>query len=249
MSLSGRGYSFFFKDAIDYAFEAGVLLVAASGNDSKRVLSYPSAYNGVVSVAASTGQDGKAKFSNSGFWNSVAAPGVRILSAYPTYETPAGQEPYVELQGTSMASPHVCGAVALLLSRYPNLTPLELINQLEATARPGQYGDGFSEELGYGIINCEALLGDLQPMRYGGLRVETNIAGPAEDSVQYGLITVYDESGRMVYFGATGEDGNHNFNAMLAGTYTVTLSFEDRVHTREIVTIDPGEFKTIMLII
>ncbi len=260
MSLGGRGYSHFFKDAIDYAADNGILLVAAAGNDYKRVLAYPSAYNGVVSVTASTPFGERADFSTKGFWTSVAAPGVRIFSSIPTYMLEDYNEeiPYTEMDGTSMATPHVTGAAALLLSHYPDLTPLQIKNQLEETARAGAFGDGFAEELGYGIIDCEALLGDLQPMKYGSLKVETDIeSNPTpvygDDGnligmlVHYGTITLHDETHKVQYYGSTGTKGYHKFWAMLPGTYTLTLSYNGVVHATEIVTIEADKEKVLVL--
>ncbi len=232
MSIGGRGYSFMLKDAIDYAFERGVLLVTAAGNDYKRVMSFPGAYNGVVCVAASTQADRKAEFSTVGSWVSVAAPGVDIWSV----RSSGG---YVMNQGTSMASPHVCGAAALLLSQNPALTPLQIKNQLEASARPNSQGFTFDDEMGSGIIDCVALLGEMQPMRYGSLHVKTNITDTA--NYNYGLITVFDEAGQMAYFGSTGQDGSHKFNAILPGHYSVTLSHDRKIQGREEVYIEAGK--------
>ncbi len=240
MSIGGRGYSYFFKDCIDYAFEKNVLLVTAAGNDSKRVLSYPSAYNGVVCVAATKPNDMKASFSTTGKWNSVGAPGVSIWSTVP-----GG---YGSMQGTSMASPHVCGAAALLLSKDPDLTPIEVKNRLEATVREGGYGPDYSEEVGYGIIDCEALLSD-DPvdMKYGSLKVKTGVPEDVEGTYEYGYVTVFgltdtDEVNSWAYFGSTGKDGIHMFNALLEGKYLVTLSYKDKIHAQEIVEIQAGDF-------
>lgn len=217
MSIGGRGYSFAFKDAIDYAADNGVLLVCSMGNNSKRVPQYPSGYNGVVAVAASTPTDAKASFSTTGWWTSVAAPGVSILSTVP-----GG---YAYLQGTSMATPYVTGAVALLLSKpgNENLSALEIKNQLEQTAR----GSGFTEELGYGILDVEALLGDIKPMKYGTLNVRTNIDPSVDNTIPLGIVTVYDSIGRMVGWGTTGTHGNYLFRALKPGTYTVIVSHNE----------------------
>lgn len=214
MSIGGRGYSFAFKDAIDYAAEQGVLLVTSAGNEYKRILSYPSAYNGVVTVAASTPWNDKADFSTTGWWNSVAAPGVRILSTV----TGGGYELW---QGTSMASPFVTGAAALLLAQYPDLTPLEMKNQIEQTAQ----GNGFTEELGYGVIDVAAMLGELKPMVYGSLKVNTNILLSDDDDDGYCVITVFSKDGMLRAYGTTGLDGSHSFSALQPCDYTVTVAF------------------------
>lgn len=217
MSIGGRGYNFAFKDAIDYAWDKGVLLITSAGNDTKRVISYPSAYNGLVCVAASDPYDRKADFSTEGWWNSVAAPGLKIYSTYII-------DDYANLQGTSMASPYVCGAAALLLSVNPQLTPLEIKNQIEMTAR----GTGFSEELGHGILDVGALLGDLQEMQYGSLDVLTNIvATPEGEMIGTGVLTLFDTNNRLVGFGTTGEFGNYKFQALKPGKYKVNLTYYD----------------------
>lgn len=218
MSLGSRGYSAALKDAIDYANEEGVVLVTSAGNNRKQVIMFPAAYNGVISVAATDGNNEKASFSTTGFWNSVAAPGVKIWSAVHGGD-------YTYMQGTSMASPHVAGAAALLLSVHPQLTPLEVKNQLEQTAQ----GEVFAPELGYGVIDAEAMLGSLQPLNYGGLRVESDI--------EYGVITVFDDYGDLTFFGSTGEKGVYNFHALSPGNYTVYLSHNSNVMDKTVKVV------------
>lgn len=218
MSIGGRGYNFAFKDAIDYAADRGVLLVTSAGNDGRRMIQFPSGYNGVVSVAASDPYDKATSFSTRAWFNSIAAPGIDILSTY------TGSK-WEYLQGTSMASPYVTGAAALVLAAHfnENLTPLELKNQLEQTARKV---DAPKEELGAGILDVSAAVGELKPMVYGSLNITSNILS-TEDGVYVGggIVTVFDESNKLVGFGLTGENGNYNFRAILPGTYKVNMSY------------------------
>jgi len=216
-SIGGRGYDAAMKDALDYGMEEGMIWVTSAGNDGKRVPNLPATYNGLISVAASTPWDEKADFSTTGFWNSVAAPGVHIWSTHL-------DEDFVHMQGTSMASPHVTGAVALLLSENPDLTAVEVLNQVEQTAR----GDGFSEELGYGILNVHALLGDLAPVNYGSLELTTNAPGAR--------MTVFDANGNMVGFAAIGPELIRKIHALEQGDYTVNLTRWD-VDTEEWETL------------
>jgi hypothetical protein len=218
MSIGGRGYSYAFKDAIDAAAEKGVLLVTSAGNDYKRIIGYPSCFNGVVDVAASDPYDRRTDFSTIGPWTSLAAPGTMIYSTVP-----GGA--YESWDGTSMASPFACGAAALVLSAHPGLTPLQIKNQLEQTA---QGAPSFNEELGYGVMDIAAAVGALEPMIYGSLDVTTNIISTdATGWLGVGVISIYDSNGLLAGFGTTGENANYLFHALKPGTYRVQVVYYD----------------------
>jgi subtilisin family serine protease/Tol biopolymer transport system component len=121
------------REAVARAGAAGILVVCAAGNDRQDndvLPSYPTGYDvpEILSVAASTACDDPAVFSNYGRRTvDLAAPGTGILSTY------RGGERYAVLSGTSMASPHVAGAAALVLAHRGDLTTAQLRELLLAT--------------------------------------------------------------------------------------------------------------------
>lgn len=143
-------------DAFKYAQDKGVLLVKAAGNENEDVaehLAYPTNFknvtdekpfvNNVLVVGASTNKNDALRASFSNFNKkmvNVFAPGDEIYSTVPHNE-------YKYLQGTSMASPVVAGAAAVLLAYMPNLTPAQIIESLVKSSNAStanQFGD-FSE--------------------------------------------------------------------------------------------------------
>jgi subtilisin family serine protease len=120
------------KQALDYAYSQGVVVVAAAGNDNISSPHYPAAYPGVISVAATDFLDYKASYSNYGSWVDIAAPGDYVRSLAAGGGTRSG------LRGTSFAGPHVAGACALMLSACPTLTPDEIRDILMETVDPVQ---------------------------------------------------------------------------------------------------------------
>ena len=160
MSLGGGDYTQTFAEACAYARANGVFIAAAAGNEGQHLAEYyPAAYPGVTAVAAVEPDDRLVTLSSTGgLWGSntgpyvdLAAPGDAILSTTMDGSTAAWG-------GTSMATPFVAGAAALLLSRQPTLTAAQVEAQLEA--RSVDLGArGRDDSYGVGRLDVSRLMG------------------------------------------------------------------------------------------
>jgi hypothetical protein len=153
MSLGSPDYSYTLTDAVNYAFNKGVTIVAASGNESSSV-GYPAACDHVIAVGALESSDALAYFSNRGPAQDLTAPGVSILSTIP-----GG---YGKMSGTSMASPVVAGCASLVLAAHPGYSPSQVEQALKEGA--SDLGSaGFDNDYGYGKVNAYAAVSGTQP--------------------------------------------------------------------------------------
>lgn len=210
MSLGGWMYSRFLHDAVEYALKNDVVVVAAAGNDSKLNNShYPAAYPGVISVGAITGNDVKAKFSTEGDHLFLAAPGRTIYSTIPGNS-------YAYYDGTSMATPFVSGAVALIKSRWPEFDLNAIHSQLQQTARQPSGSSGWNRQTGWGILDLESALAEPQPNQFGTLVVKV-VDGNSGESLSYAKILVKEMNLSML----TDENGEAFLPARPEGSYTV----------------------------
>ncbi|MNI27413.1 Subtilisin [compost metagenome] len=151
MSFGMKSKSQSLQNIIRKAYGAGIIVVASSGNDKRsKGVDYPARYPHTISVGATT-RDGRiASFSNHGSYIDIYAPGEKITSCW----LGGG---YHEMNGTSMATSHVSGSIALLLALRPDLKPSEIKRRLRRTARPLQIA-GARSKISPGEVHASRLL-------------------------------------------------------------------------------------------
>jgi subtilisin family serine protease len=140
---------------VQRAQEAGVLVIAAAGNDGTNTDSfYPAAYPDVLGVSATDQDNAPASFSNLGPVVDVAAPGVGIISTYNAdYPENTAGALYARFSGTSLAAPHVAGVAALLKARNANLTAEQIVARIENNAT--DLGEPARDDsYGFGLLNA-----------------------------------------------------------------------------------------------
>ncbi|HLF05151.1 MAG TPA: S8 family serine peptidase, partial [Dehalococcoidia bacterium] len=118
------------QQAINRAWDQGLVIVAAAGNNNTSSVFTPASCNNTVAVSASTTTDAKASFSNFGSWVDVAAPGTSILSTNYVGT-------YSSFNGTSMSSPHVAGLAALVWTTPHNTGNAAVVDRILTTANHG----------------------------------------------------------------------------------------------------------------
>lgn len=168
LSLGGSSASTTLENAVAYAYNNGVVVVASSGNENAAV-GYPAAYDDyVIAVGATQYNEIKAPYSNYGASLDLVAPGGNtgvdlngdgyadgVLQN--TFGNTTVDWAYWFWQGTSMAAPHVSGVAALVLARNPALSPDELRSVLESTAED-LGSTGWDSQFGWGLVDARAAL-------------------------------------------------------------------------------------------
>ena len=168
LSLGGSDYSQAMQEAINRAYEAGVVVVAAAGNNGQygSYSSYPCAMQHVLCVGAIGYNDAVASYSNHNSYVGVVAPGgdpqrngsnetSYIMSTWWRADPTAGD--YLGLAGTSMAAPHVAGLAALLIAHYPGASADWIVQRIEHSAL--DYGQpGRDDYYGWGRVDAACAL-------------------------------------------------------------------------------------------
>jgi subtilisin family serine protease len=219
-SWGGGGYSRALHDALLRAAKAGILFVAAAGNngsDNDKTIFYPASYdtrqgtktetaagfNSVISVAAIDKSGKKASFSNYGAKTvHLGAPGVGIYSTNPL-------ERYANSSGTSMAAPHVTGAVALYASLVPKASASEIRNAILRAAIPTPALKGITET--GGRLDIAGLISSVKPTVVSDpivVTVPTGLAAPSGVTAKVGLSRVVGKATVLVNWDpTTGAEG------------------------------------------
>ena len=140
----------FLGEAIRYAYDNGVILVAAVGNSYSSALFYPAAYEYVIGVGSVTSTKAKSSFSQYNESVFVVAPGSGILSTYNDGE-------YKKLNGTSQSAPMVSGLAAILLSMDDSKTINDFKQLLSSTSEDLGI-TGYDTKFGYGLINVDLFI-------------------------------------------------------------------------------------------
>jgi len=199
MSLGGAFPSKVLEKAVKYAFDKGVTVVCAAGNESRGKVGYPAAYPGAIAVAATQDDEATTFYSNWGKEIDIAAPGGNTRDKDGGRNNPdggvlqntldpkdSGRDGYFAYMGTSMASPHVAGVAALVIGEGVT-KPAAVEKVLKATARKPKNQKYDTEHYGAGITDAPAAVKQARTESGGGgwaLALGALLAGAVAASVR-----------------------------------------------------------------
>ncbi|MDP3836916.1 MAG: S8 family serine peptidase [bacterium] len=214
LSFVGFTYSQALHDAIARAYNAGVIVVAAAGNEQDDGVGYntdqnpiyPACYDGVngenmvIGVAATDALDQKADFSSYGFkCVDITAPGVSFFSAITYGGNPQERDRYYDgfWSGTSMATPVITGTLALIAEANPHLRPTEIVNiLLQSTDNISRLNPNYLGQLGTGRVNVDRSVTVAQERLYSRLgRLLINPTANVGDATSTQELILADKSG------------------------------------------------------
>lgn len=208
------------EDAISAAVDAGVVMVAPSGNEISGDPMYPAAYPGVVAVSSIDTLEVIASFSNYGSYVDLCAPGVLLYSALP------GEYQWGYWSGTSFSAPLVSGTAALVLAMPQSVQPDDMESHLRASARTELvWGTVLPPDIyyGYGVVDAYTSVNSLTR---GDMDGSGSIAmadvGILIDHITHGPDSSGTESNRTSIIGDVNCDGAVNYgdvNAMIHALY------------------------------
>ncbi|HDP93955.1 MAG TPA: PKD domain-containing protein [Candidatus Aminicenantes bacterium] len=240
LSLGGSSSLQILEDAVNYAWNQGVVVVCAAGNDGVSTPFYPAAYTNSISVSATTYLDTLASYSNYGSTIDISAPGgdsgdnngdgYDDMILQNTFSR--NSEGYYFYAGTSMASPHVAGVAALVKSANPSLSNSQVRSILESSAKD-LGASGWDSYFGHGRVDAYAAV-----LAAGGSTPENQPPSAgftfsvADLNVSF-TDTSSDSDGTVEAWawdfgdGATSSAQNPEHNYAAAGTYSVGLTVTD----------------------
>ncbi|MFT4928924.1 MAG: serine protease, partial [Phenylobacterium sp.] len=181
MSIAGTNSSVAEQQALQVAYDAGILLVGASGNGGSSELRYPASYDSVISTAAVDAQETVWQFSHFNDQIELSAPGVNVKSLV----TGNG---YANLDGTSVAAAYISGAAGLVWSYHQQCNNAQIRNILAQTAKD-LAGTGRDNNTGHGLIQVKAAVDLIDQRGCSGNGVLNNlptITGTPSNSVNEG---------------------------------------------------------------
>ncbi|OCA88634.1 S8 family peptidase [Bacillus sp. FJAT-27986] len=223
LSFSGE-YSESVDKAIQQAHEAGIVVVAASGNGGGNAdVSYPAALPNVISVGAIAAKDQVYAGSNYGSTLDLVAPGVSVLSTSISGDLGDENGYYKTGTGTSYAAPHVAAVAALYKLENPEATATAVEEALTTTAVDMNV-EGFDEKTGYGKVDALAALSDdvtISPLSFTLPKANAIVIG--KTAIQAELNNVTDVVSTRFYIDTTDET---NLIGTVSDTDSTTVSVE-----------------------
>jgi thermitase len=221
MSLGGTSSSSTLQQAVDYAWNKGVVVVAAAGNSNTSAMFYPAAYTNCIAVAATEQNDARASFSNYGNWVDVAAPGVSIYSTLPNHSNSIGGTNYGSLSGTSMASPLVAGLAGLVWSTSYGTTNVQVRDRVQTNAE--QAGTMWSS---YGIkrINAYNAVASATTLPDTTPPTISNVKWVATATTATITWTTDEPADSKINYGPTSGYGSSDYSSTLVTSHSLTLT-------------------------
>jgi serine protease len=173
-SFGGPASSQIDQDIINHiVLDQNKVIIASAGNDGTSAPNYPAAYDNVLSVAATDRNDKKASFTNYGSTVDISAPGVGIY-------TTSYDNTYLSVNGTSFSSPITAGAAALVWSKNPTMTAVQVMEQLRISADATALYTAnatFKNQLGKGRLDIKNALTAVLPSVRASNPKLVNLAG------------------------------------------------------------------------
>ncbi|MHB9028241.1 MAG: S8 family serine peptidase [Candidatus Latescibacterota bacterium] len=266
MSLGGGSPSSTLESALRYAYSKGVTIVAAAGNNGYPMVSYPAAYDEyVIAVGATRYDNQKAGYSSYGSSLDLVAPGGDIVidqnrdgfgdgimqNTFNPNTQDVSDFGYWFFQGTSMAAPHVAGAAALLYAQQDTLSPDDVRDLLQSTAR--DLGNrGRDDVFGYGLIDIHAALSKIADVRVldeqpGAFEVRQNTPNPFNPGTLISFTLARENRTTVEVFNAAGQKVDTILDAILgAGQHAVSWDASRFSAGVYFYTVRSGEFSKTM---